>query len=229
MMIQQRTFAEVVKALIEARLVDAHTTLPARVVSYDKNTRTASVQPIVRAPQRRETGTKLEALPVLSRVPVMFQCTSRNGISFPIESGDLVWVMFSEHSLAGVLISDGDVSDPKSPARFSLQGAVCIPGFHTLSAVSDQSDDNAMVVHGDSIKLGSKSASQKVALVPGVQQALIMLLTDQNVASAMFAYGTACNAGVPAAIAAALANLLVALEQYFINNPIQGAEKVEAE
>lgn len=226
MIIEQKKFAEVVRALVNARLVDVHTALPARVVSYDRATRMASVQPIVKAPQRRESGTTLETMPVLTRVPVMFQCTSRNGVTFPIEAGDLVWVMFSEQSIDRVLITDGNPTDPKSPVRFTLQGAVCVPGFHTTQTVSDESDDDAMVVHGDEIRLGSKDASQKVALVPGVQDAIIGALTEASIADAIYAYGIATPG---AAKAAALAALVVAVNAYFATSPVQGAEKVEAE
>ncbi len=228
MIVQQRTLSEVIKAHIEARLVDVHTALPARVVSYDRLTRRASVQPLIKAPQKRETGTTIEAMPVLSRVPVLFQGTSRNGITFPLQEGDLVWVMFSEQSLDNVLVSDGEVTDPKSPARFTLRGAVCIPGFNA-NTVSDQSDDAAMVMHGDEIKLGSKDATSKVALVPGVEQAIRDAFTSASLNSAQAAYVTAIATGIPATIAAALADLNIALNDHFTAHPVQGAQKVEAE
>lgn len=227
MIIQQKTFAEVVKRLIEARLVDVHTSLPARVVAYDRASRTASVQPLIRAPQRRETGTTMEAMPVLTRVPVMFHATSRNGITFPLQAGDLVWVMFSESSLERVSLSEGDITDPKTPIRFTLAGAVCLPGFHTTRTVDDESDDDAMVVHGDEIRLGSKSASEKVALVPGVQQAIAGIMADQGVVSAQAALAAAMTSGV--GVPAAQLALEGAIETYFTAHPVQGAQKVEAE
>lgn len=220
-MIEQRKFSEVVKALVNARLVDVHTAMPARVVSYDRATRRASVQPLVREPQRREAGTKLEAMPILTSVPVMFQATSRNGTTFPLLAGDLVWVMFSEQALDRVLISDGNVTDPKSPVRFTMRGAVCMPGFHTSQTVDAESDNNAMVIHGDEIRLGSKTATAKVALVPGVEAAIKGVLSDVSVATAI----VAAASGAPGTAAA----LIAAVNAYFAAHPVQGAQKVEAE
>lgn len=228
-MIKQRTFSEVVNALINARLLDVHTAFPARVVSYDRAKRTADVQPILKGRQRRETGNVIETMPVLQDVPVLFQSTSRNGVSFPLEAGDLVWVMFSEQDMDRLAISDGSVAAPRSYQRFTLRSPVCIPGFHTNVTVSDQSDADALVVHGDTIKLGSKTATAKVALVPGVQTAIAGALANPTILSAQAALLTAIGTGIPAAIETAQETLELTIAAYFTTSPVQGAQKVEAE
>jgi hypothetical protein len=123
------TFAEAVEGRIERRLRAVRVALPGIVQSYDHETQRASVQPSIRDVFEDESGALVsENLPIVNEVPVVFPGTGPFAITWPLEPGDEVLLVFSSSGLDRWL-SKGGIIDPESDQRHALDDAVAIPGL----------------------------------------------------------------------------------------------------
>lgn len=226
--LQTPSLSDVISTAIEGLREDIHTCQWGTVLSFDAASQTASVQLIQRRAYVDEDGvTQTERPAPLLGVPVVFPGSGAYTITFPIKGGDTVLIVFGETALDAWHSSGQDDVDPQDNRRHALSDAIAIPGLRSkASPIGGPPPDDALVVTGDHIRLGSKDASDQVALVPGVQQAIQSAYTDSGVQSAVAAYQTAI--GTPGE-AAALAALNVAFTAHWLAHPVQGAQKVTAE
>ena len=154
------TLAEVIVKAIEARIFDLHTGLPARVLSYDPDSQSAEVQPLLNrvflnADQELET---LE-IPPLKNVPVQYPAGNGWHISYRLAAGDVVYLTFAERSLDKWLDTAGVLTvDPADSRKHDLSDAIAIPGIRTRSA--------AVPDPGDDLVLGKEDGSIEVRLSP---------------------------------------------------------------
>lgn len=168
-MSQTPTFPEALRAMINAHLVNVHIALPAKVVKYIASNAAVDAQPTLRMPYKDEGGDRqTEELPVIPNVPVIFPGSGPNRITFPIEIGDTVMLLFSEASL-DKWMSEGGVVDPLDDRRNHLSDAVAIPGLYHAKSVSAAGED-ALAIEAPEIRLGSHSASDPVALKSDLQE-----------------------------------------------------------
>src|SRR5690606_33082216 len=94
-------------------------------------------------------------------------------VTFPVDAGDEVLLIFSESALDAWLTYGGEV-DPVDDRRFSLSDAIAIPGLRNFSnplssAPADRATfgkDTGAQIHVDDteIRLGANDASDFVAL-----------------------------------------------------------------
>jgi hypothetical protein len=173
--------AELLRTAINYHLDDLHVMLPGSVQLYDPTSQTANIQPLIKRRVKCADGTELlETLPVLVKVPIVFP---RGGgtpgffITFPIQPGDYVMLVFAERSL-DVWLADptADSTNPVDPGEFrkhDISDAVAIPGLYPfLSPLTDASPVNmAMGKSGGpqihvtpaDVRLGSAAATKGVA------------------------------------------------------------------
>lgn len=164
------TTTEVIRRAIESRLGDVFTALPAQVKAYDGATQTADLILVVRRPlpSGEESEPVYEDLPILPNVPVLFP---RGGggtvaITWPLEPGDHVLVIFTTWSVAGWRVS-GQVSDPLDGRAHHPGSAVALPGLAPSSQPLSQGSTPALVLEGSEIRLG-KDAADFLAIAPKV-------------------------------------------------------------
>ena len=84
-------------------------------------------------------GTSLKHKIIFS-VPVVFPRTSKVAMTFPLEKGDGVLLIFAQRSIENYLFSSS--SSQNSPEKFSLSDAIAIPGlfpFNTGTQIQDTS------------------------------------------------------------------------------------------
>lgn len=173
------SLAQLLKQAIENRLLDMHTALIARVESYDAAKQQVNVSPVLKRAIKSVTHEViLEQLPVLSDVPVLFPRAGGFFISFPIQPGDFVQIVFNEVSIEEWISTAA--TSVESIERFSLQGAVAIPGVfpdsNPLSGAHEKNfvagKDNGVQLHIDSEKicLGSADASEALAIASKVME-----------------------------------------------------------
>ena len=170
------TLAEVIRAALDARLVDVHTAIPAKVVRYDASKCLVDAAPLVKAPVLAEDGsTSFDALPVVPNVPVSFPGAGGFRVTFPVSVGDTVLLVFSEASLERWLQFGGDV-DPQDPRRFALSDAVAIPGLRSFADVEAAATDAVVIEsNGNDVRLGTKTAAEALALASKVDAELTAL------------------------------------------------------
>jgi hypothetical protein len=180
-MTQIPTFAQLIKQAIDSRLLDVHTALIAKVESYDVKTQQVNVSPVLKRSVVTMDGDWVsEDLPVLCDVPVLFPRAGGFFISFPIQPGDFVQLIFNEVEIE-------DWHDDSSPTiahsqRFTMQGAVAIPGIfpqakslldaHKTNFVMGKEQGLQIHIDDQKIRLGSAEASEALAIASKVREEL---------------------------------------------------------
>jgi len=113
---------EVLDQLVTSRLQTVWTSLPGRVLAFDPTSSTCAVQPF---PAIYQNGAAVE-LPALSSVPVGFPSGGGASLTYPLQAGDVVLLIFSSASL-GRYREEGAEGDPADVRRFDLSDAWAFP------------------------------------------------------------------------------------------------------
>jgi len=116
------TLEEVLDQVVTSRLQSVYTSLPGRVLAFNPFSSTCTVQPF---PAIYQDGEAVD-LPVLHGVPVGFPSGGGASITYPLESGDVVLLVFASAPL-GRYREDGAEGDPSDVRRFDLSDAWALP------------------------------------------------------------------------------------------------------
>ena len=127
---QTPTLAETIRAVMERRLVDLHTCLPAKILIYNPLTQTATVQ--ISLLKKYATGIT-KPWPPIPGVQVVFPRSTAGAafMHFPLMPGDDVLLVFSERSLDKWKMATFPVS-PQDTRKFDITDAFAIPGGSSL-------------------------------------------------------------------------------------------------
>lgn len=171
------SFSQLLTNAFQAQLIDVHTAIPAKIVSYDEGK--ATVQILI----KKKINGELILLPPITDVPVL-QPRSNGGeafISMPVIKGDTGMLVFQERSIDKWLVKGGEV-DPKDGRKFDLSDAVFILGLYDHSKPLKYNEKNAlevknklasMILHPDG-KIEFKGASEDlISIVASVIDNLI--------------------------------------------------------
>ena len=130
-----------------------YTAMPGEIVSYDANTRRASVRGSLQVVM--DGGTQLQR-PVIPNVPVVFQQAMGFLLEFPLVPGDSVLLVFSMRGLSRWKRTHGE-SAPDVDGLLSERDAVALPGFGPVgSHVPDQRivvSNTGIAIHGGTITI----------------------------------------------------------------------------
>src|SRR5215813_4439197 len=131
-MIETPSLSQLIKHGIDNRLLDVHTALIAKVESYDAEKQIVDVAPVLKCRIKTKDGYWInENLPILCDVPVLFPRAGGYFLSFPIKPGDFIQLIFNEVSIEEWL--NDKASSLPCNQRFTLEGAIAIPGVYPLS------------------------------------------------------------------------------------------------
>lgn len=136
---------EAIQNGIESRLVDVHTALPGVVKSYNASDQLIDVTPALK---RKYKDGSVVNLPVITNVPVCFPRGGKAHLTFPLEQGDYVLLVFSERSI-DFWIDQGNITDPKEPRKFNLSDAIAIPGVYPKPASNPRASDQYLRLEYD--------------------------------------------------------------------------------
>ncbi len=139
-----------IENLVQEETNSMHTAIPGTILSFDKQTGRATVQPKGKI---KMSETEYLDYPQLNDIPVVFPfCSSLSaGIAFPVNAGDTCLLIFCEQALDSWL-GKGDTT---SELKYSLTNAVAIPGLMKFSpdAAFEASDKQCLVVACGSNKI----------------------------------------------------------------------------
>lgn len=112
---------------LSSKLEDVHTAIPGKIVKYDEDSETAEVLPLL----SKITIKNVEvSLPVIPGVPVIFPSGKSFKLSWEVQKGDGVLLIFSEAALGAWVNSDGTKQiSPEGKHRFSETDAMAILGL----------------------------------------------------------------------------------------------------
>jgi hypothetical protein len=174
--------ADIIRGAIENRLAEVHTMIPAKVESYDPASQKADVTPLIKRFQEGADGETIEEdYPKISGVPVAFPRAGSLAITFPIQAGDHVTLIFCETSTEAFQSSAGRA--PVSPdlfQRFDLTDAVAIPGWYPDQKALGSTDQENVVIGQDGLPTDFVAVAQKV------KTELDALVNDINALKAVF-------------------------------------------
>jgi len=125
------TLFDVVNKAAEKERLDIHTALPGRVVKFNANQNTVTVESMIT--QILTDGNNL-ALPPLVDVPVQFPRGGGFVVTFPISDGDEGLIVFNERCIDGWW-ANGDKSAPMDARLHDYSDAVFIPGISSLKNI----------------------------------------------------------------------------------------------
>lgn len=148
---------DIINNSIWSVLNNVHTALPGIIKSYDPATNIASVQPALN--KAFKSGEM--PMPILNNVPVMFPGGAAFNITFPVNEGDYVLLIFIERSIDLWKAVGGQVT-PKDPRKFDLSDAIAIPGLQPLNGDFSNRNNNDFEINfaGSSIKIAADGAIQ---------------------------------------------------------------------
>lgn len=146
---------------------------PGKVTAYDTAAQTVDVTPTLKQTLEKRDSLEVKEPALIKGVPVCFPRGGGYFVSFPIQPGDYVLLVFADRSLDRWLASGGIV-DPIDLRRHAAADAIAIPGvFPGPDALSDAlasgmvlgQDGGSQIVIKDSgeIHVGSVNADDFVA------------------------------------------------------------------
>ena len=191
--------AEAIRQILDGQRTELHTAMPGTVVSYDASAQTADIRPGL----HDEDETR-ETLPILPSVPVAWPRSGNFFIHAPLAQGDGVLVIFCEADI-NAWLGGSTSSDPGTPERHGLSGAVAIPGlFPSAEPIGSadathprigKDDSYKIEFNGDQIRVGG---TENIALARGLD-ALFDAISGAGVTSGDG--GAAFKAAILAALA----------------------------
>lgn len=158
------SLADAVTGAIDATLGKIHTSMPGKVVSYNSLAQTADVQPMCKRQLFNADGEKVyESLPLLPAVPVCFPRGGGYVVTFPLQAGDTVVLVFSEAGLAEFLAT-GSEAEPWDTRRHHISNAVAIPSISPDTAPLASGDNSARAA---GIVIGKDGANEQIRFATG--------------------------------------------------------------
>ena len=181
------------------RMLEVHTCIPCKVLSYDASKQTVDVHPEISHYLLNSNNTReAEALPDLFNVPVAFPRAGGYHISLPITVNDYVLVICSDEPTQAWRTKARDV-EPGILDRHGLNGVFAIPcGFPDKEKLSTapptdaieiaKNDGSAAVLVKDgTVLLGDSTATEFASLDSKVQDELQKLSDRVAVFERVFA------------------------------------------
>lgn len=112
--------------LRDAIMQSMQVALVGRVESFDPETQTASIQPLIR---NRQNESYVD-LPLLQDVPVYFPGSSGQGITWPVAAGDECLVVFA-NSCIDAWLQNGGIQNPISVRHHDYSDGFAFVGFRS--------------------------------------------------------------------------------------------------
>jgi hypothetical protein len=118
--------------------------MPGQIQKYDASTAKAEVLPLL---NRTFYSGDVVTMPIITNVPVIWLRSSKGAITFPLEKGDGVLLLFAERSIDEWLSSGKQVT-PADGRSFDLSDAIAIPGcFDFNTSLSEANNDDFQIVY----------------------------------------------------------------------------------
>lgn len=219
--------AQIIREAIGSRLLEVHTAIPARCLSYDATTQRGDFEVVVKRLKHvaDELAVEWETLPVIPNVPVHWPSAGGFSLHFPMVNGDEVELVFNEQGTGEYELS-GQVSEPQDTTRHGMTYPFAVPGALALSkALLGVSSVNGTLIVGPAGALEIRTAVGEafaVALAPLVQTALDSIRSVFNAHTHVITGNVSGGGPAIVATAAAPASPISAL------GPV-AAEKLKAE
>lgn len=187
------TLQELLNVAVAYHTSDMWTALPGSIDSYDNLEQKADIKPLISRLTETQEGEEIEEeLPLLPNVPIVFPRGGGHFLSFPLQAGDHVLLVFNARSIDKFVTGDGELTNPDDYLQHDLSSAVAYAGFYpfqkALSPIDADSENMVMgkengpviQISDDKIELGEKNAGDKASLDSKVQSEIKALRDTVN-------------------------------------------------
>lgn len=150
------------RGLVLEQLAEVHTALPVRVTGVDYGSKSVTLESIVK--NTRSTDDEID-YPTFHDVPFMVNGGGTGRISFPIKSGDIGVVIFSERDPSNALQTAGDSASTSTLIQPCGLYPICfIPKVATATDSSETVDSEKVVISNNKQTYGSFDPSGTVSI-----------------------------------------------------------------
>ena len=123
---RQASLQEVLTSAFDYSTANVYTSIPGIVVSVvSMDTLTVNVQPTINI--RSEDNMVIAERPPILNVPVQMPISQEGGLTFPLQAGSLVMLVFSMRGLDAWKSSNGYPTTPLDMRKFDIRDCVAIP------------------------------------------------------------------------------------------------------
>ncbi len=161
---------------------NVNTCIPAEIISVDllESDQIITAQPVIN--NVREDGVILELPPVTC--PVQFPSGGGGIISFPIQVGDVVTLVFSMSSLDNWLSGLGERVTPSDRRKYAFTDAIAFPSLYTPNTTLNPSQDDVEIkFNGSSFKLKADKSGNGVELTTNADVTINCVNANINASS----------------------------------------------
>lgn len=142
MSVRSPSLQELMGSGFDYHMSNIYTSIPAVVVSVkDLSQQRLDVQPVLN--MRSKDGNREEKRPPILNVPFQMPVTKKGGLTYPIEAGDSVWLIFSMRGLDLWKRGNGGFHAPSSVRKFDVRDCIAIAGVYPFSQSPNSGRSNA--------------------------------------------------------------------------------------
>ena len=144
------TFESAVKALFDYQMRNIFTAIPAKVMQVeDAGEQRVAVKPLINNvfPDWEDS---IE-FPTILSVQLMFPSSSTSAITFPINAGDTVLLVFAQSCMDVFKSGDGTTQPPSDYRRFDKRDAIAIPGLFPFGMAINQQSKRTLTHSTDDV------------------------------------------------------------------------------
>lgn len=152
---EEPSLDDVIDLMIDAKLCEVHTSLPATVLSFDGKKAKIRIDL-----KRVDQDDKEISIPPILDVPVEFPSGKNASITFPIDPGSTGKVTFMERSI-DIWKGSGGLVNPRDPRKFNYSDAVFHPGLKDFSQETNYDADRITLTNGVAIMTIEKTGKFK--------------------------------------------------------------------
>lgn len=106
------------------------TSMPAVITGVNLDSMSVNVQPAI---NEMFSDGEVSEFPDILSVPLIMPGSKNALVSFPVEVGDTVLLVFSQRSMDNFKLGNGRPTQPNDYRKHDMQDAIAIPGLFTLS------------------------------------------------------------------------------------------------
>lgn len=139
------TLDKVINTLIDNKLSQIHTSIPAIIKSFDAKNKKISAQ--ISLKRKLKDGI-LKEYPLLEDIPIAYFQSSNAIISIPLKINDPVILFFSERSL-DIWKKTGGLIDPNDPRKHNLSDAFAMPAIFSFGNGLPAHSENLLIKYND--------------------------------------------------------------------------------
>lgn len=172
---------EALKAALDIRQASIWTAMPAKVISYDPVTVTVKCQLTIQLRVIDQQGNiSWHTVPILGEVPVCFPKAGGFRITFPLNKGDNVLVIFSSRCIDGWWANDPPVDDTQS-IQFEMRMHDLSDGF-AIPGPYSRPEAQSVTVDSENLEISTEDGQTKIQITPSgtinVQALQVNILSD---------------------------------------------------